>query len=118
MAATVDQARRAAAATDSVGFLRASRIFHRLVGEASGNGPLTAFVLRNEERTDMYLLSAGAVMHPSNMDASNREHGAILDALARRDPEDAARLTIYHAQSLRERFTVFFNAPRTIDDGR
>ncbi|MEN9938593.1 MAG: hypothetical protein RLZZ387_5172 [Chloroflexota bacterium] len=97
-----------AAAEDTPGFLRASRDFHRLVGEAAGNEPLMNFVLRNEERTDMYLLSAGRVVNPESMAASNREHAAILGALEQRDPEAAARLTIYHAQSLRGRFTELF----------
>ena len=78
------------------------------MGEAASNEPLTRFVLRNEERTDMYLLSEGKAVEPSNMQASNREHAAILGAIEQRDPEDAARLTIYHAQSLRERFAVLF----------
>ncbi|MBC8076849.1 MAG: GntR family transcriptional regulator [Chloroflexales bacterium] len=93
---------------DSVAFLRASRDFHRLVGEASGNVPLTAFVLSNEERADMYLLSANKVVDTASMDASNREHAAILAAISQRDPEAAARLAIYHAQSLRERFADLF----------
>jgi DNA-binding GntR family transcriptional regulator len=106
---TIARARLAAAEHNSAGFLRASRNFHRLVGEAAGNAPLTAFVVRNEERADMYLLGAGKVVGTLNMEASNREHAAILAALAQRDPEAAARLSIYHAQSLRERFAELFN---------
>ncbi len=94
---------------DTAGVLRASRDFHRLVGEAAGNAPLTEFVVRNEERTDMYLLHYGKVIDAANMAASCREHEAIFDALVQRDPEAAARLVIYHAQSLRERFAELFN---------
>jgi DNA-binding GntR family transcriptional regulator len=43
------------------------------------------------------------------MHASNREHEAIFEAIAQRDPEAAARLVIYHTQSLRERFAELFN---------
>jgi DNA-binding GntR family transcriptional regulator len=32
----------------------------------------------------------------------------ILDAITERDPEAAARLVIYHAQSLRDRFAHLF----------
>jgi DNA-binding FadR family transcriptional regulator len=43
------------------------------------------------------------------MRASVREHEAIYNAVAQRDPEAAARVVIYHAHSLRERFAVLFN---------
>jgi DNA-binding GntR family transcriptional regulator len=114
MTATIAQAQQIATNHDSPGFLRASRDFHRLVGEASGNIPLTEFVLRNEERTDMFLISAGKLIDIANMEASNREHAAILGALAERDPESAARLVVYHAQSLRERFAEHFNGTNAV----
>ena len=57
----------------------------------------------------MFLISAGKLIDVANMEASNREHAAILGALAERDPESAARLAVYHAQSLRERFAEHFN---------
>jgi DNA-binding FadR family transcriptional regulator len=34
---------------------------------------------------------------------------AIFEAISQRDPEAAARLVIYHTQSLRERFAALFN---------
>ena len=105
---TLERARAAIEANDTAGFLSASRDFHRLVGDASGNQPLADFVVRNEEHTDMYLLSVGRAIDRASMEASTREHGAILDAMEQRDPEAAARLTIYHAQSLRERFATLF----------
>jgi DNA-binding GntR family transcriptional regulator len=94
---------------DIAGFLRSGRNFHRLVGLASGNTPLTQFVVNNEERTDLYLLSYGKVVNTTTMHASNREHEAIFEAITQRDPEAAARLVIYHTQSLRERFAELFN---------
>jgi DNA-binding GntR family transcriptional regulator len=106
--AVLAEAREAAQHGDSVRFLRASRDFHRLMGEAAGNAPLTQFVVRNEERTDMYLVSSGVEIDLPRMQASTREHTLILDAIAARDPEAAARLVIYHAQSLRERFADLF----------
>lgn len=108
MQEAIARARAAADDHEMVAFLGASRDFHRMVGEASGNTPLTQFVLRNEERTDMYLLSVGARIAISSMQASNDEHAAIHGALTQRDPEAAARLAIYHAQSLRQRFTELF----------
>lgn len=90
------------------GFLRASRNFHRTVGEAAGNSVLTQFVVRNEERTDMYLLNTGKQPDVTSLCASNDEHAAILEAIEHRDPDTAARLVIYHAQSLRLRFAALF----------
>jgi DNA-binding GntR family transcriptional regulator len=107
---TIAQARSAEATHDTTLFLRASRDFHRLVGEASGNTPLTEFVLRNEERTDMFLLSVGANIATTQMETSTSEHAAILSALIQHDPEAAARLAIYHTQSLRQRFAVLFES--------
>ncbi len=111
----VQRATQSAAQLDMAGFLSASRDFHRLVGEAAGNRPLAEFVLRNEERTDMYLLNYGKVVEQKRMAASVHEHRAILGALQNRDPEAAERLVIYHAQSLRERFTQLFNE-ESLDD--
>ena len=59
----------------------------------------------------MFLISAGKLIDVANMEASNREHADILGALAERDPQSAARLAVYHAQSLRERFAEQFNGP-------
>ncbi|HXF60285.1 MAG TPA: GntR family transcriptional regulator [Caldilineaceae bacterium] len=103
------------AAQDTVGTLAASRDFHRLVSRASGNLRLAGFVVNNEERADMYLLNAGIVIDLDQMETSLREHTAIFEALARRDPVAAERLVIYHAQSLRSRFAAFF--PDAEDDG-
>jgi len=94
---------------DTAGFLRASREFHRLVGGAASNRPLAEFVVQNEERTDMYLIHYGKVIQQETMAASLNEHRSILSALQSRDPEAAERLVIYHAQSLRERFTILFS---------
>lgn len=106
----ISQARSAYSVRDTAVFLRAARDFHRLVGEAAGNEPLTQLVVRNEERTDMYLLSVGANVNPRNMETSTDEHAAILGELVRRDPEAAARLAIYHAQSLRQRLADLFGS--------
>jgi DNA-binding GntR family transcriptional regulator len=106
--AALATAEQAGQQSDTITFLRASRDFHRLVGEASGNAPLTEFVVRNEERTDMHLVSTGTALDAAQMHASTREHTLILAAIAARDPEAAARLVIYHAQSLRDRFAGLF----------
>ncbi|MBC8163134.1 MAG: GntR family transcriptional regulator [Roseiflexaceae bacterium] len=109
LVATLSQAEQSVGNADLAGFLRASRSFHRLVGEAAGNAPLTDFVVRNEERADMYLLSAGRALDMQTMQASNTEHAAILAAVRSGDAEAAARLSVYHAQSLRTRLGDLFS---------
>jgi DNA-binding GntR family transcriptional regulator len=91
---------------DNAGFLQAGRRFHGAVGHAAGNTTLAAFVERNEERVDLFLMSYGKSVDPDMMRASHREHRAILQAISDRDPDAAARLAIYHAQSTRERFAA------------
>jgi DNA-binding GntR family transcriptional regulator len=93
---------------DSAGFLRSGRTFHGLVGNASGNPPLARFVERNEERVDLYLMNYGKLLGSAEMQASNREHAAIFEAIGQRDPDGAARLTVYHAQSTRDRWAELF----------
>ncbi|HMQ30072.1 MAG TPA: GntR family transcriptional regulator [Chloroflexaceae bacterium] len=94
---------------DIAGFLRAGRVFHAGVGLAAGNPTLAQLVERNEERVDLFLMSYGKAVDREMMRASGREHRAILDAIAGRDPDDAARLATYHAQSTRERFAALAN---------
>jgi DNA-binding GntR family transcriptional regulator len=111
--AAIRDGERCAGAGDAAGFLRSGRTFHRLVGLASGNPPLADFVERNEERADLYLMSYGKALDAAGMQASNREHAAILKAIAQRDPDGAARLVVYHAQATRERWAVLFDAADT-----
>lgn len=91
---------------DIAGFLRSGRVFHAGMGHAAGNPTLARFVERNEERVDLFLMSYGKAVDAEMMRASNREHRAIYRAIADRDPDAAARLAIYHAQSTRERFAA------------
>lgn len=104
----IQQAKICTARGDQAGFLKSSRDFHRLVGEAANNAPLAGFVLRNEERADMYLLSYGKQMDLASMSASLREHEEIQRAIAAHEPEDAAHLVIFHARSLRQRLAGLF----------
>jgi DNA-binding GntR family transcriptional regulator len=91
---------------NKAGFLQSGRRFHGAVGRAAGNDALAQFVERNEERVDLFLMSYGKAVDPEMMRASHREHRAILQAISDRDPDAAARLAIYHAQSTRERFAA------------
>jgi len=106
----IDHGKQAIAERDLAGALRSGRDFHRLVGVSARNRPLTQFVARNEERTDLYLLSADRAVDVTGLDASNREHEAIYEAIARRDPEATTRLVIFHSVSIRTRLAAFFNS--------
>ena len=112
IANAIELGERAAVDADIYGSLRSGREFHRWLGIAANNPPLARFVLGNEEQTDLYLLSLGNrnLLSPEEMAISNREHRDILDALARRDPDAASRLVIYHAQSLRTRHAHIFRS--------
>ena len=110
----IDLGHQAAANADVSASLRSGREFHRWVGIAADNPPLAQFVLRNEEQTDLYLLSLSnkSLLSAEDMGISTQEHQDILDALRRRDPEDASRLVIYHAQSLRRRQKHLFRSTK------
>ena len=108
----IDIGTRAVESLDIMASLRSGREVHRWIGIAANNPPLARFVLQNEEKTDLYLLSLNntTLLTKDEMAISNQEHQDILDAIERRDPEDASRLVIYHAQSLRRRHQRFFSS--------
>lgn len=108
MRAVVEDCRVHARLPDVAGFLRDGRRFHQVVGEASGNPVLTRFVVQNEERTDIYLLGNAGSVEVDAWEPSVREHEAIMEAIVRREPEEAARLVIYHSQSVRHRLAPLF----------
>ena len=75
--------------------------------------------MQNEERTDLYLLSTGKIIGSQRMRASNEEHREILDAIARRDPDDAARLAMVHSQLIRRRLSdLFEDTPQPLTQSR
>ena len=110
--AAIDRGRRAAIDFDLYGALRSGRDFHHWVGTAAANESLRKFVVGNEEKADLYLLSLGnrELISTEHMAASNQEHQEILDAIRSRDPEAAARCVIFHAQSLRARWAPLFRS--------
>lgn len=105
----IEHGKEAAECGDLSRILRAGRDFHRAVGIAAGNTPLTQFVVHNEERTDLYLLSHEKVLTMLKIVPFNQEHEMIFNAITRHDPETAVRLVIYHSQAVRERLSPFFN---------
>jgi DNA-binding GntR family transcriptional regulator len=116
MRALLDREEECAESGNMAAFFRVGRDFHRLVSQACGNAPLTEFVTQNEERTDLYLLSTGKHVGIPRMRSSNEEHREILDAIARRDPDEAAQLVIVHCQHIRRRLSDLFEDTPPIPD--
>ncbi len=106
--AAIERGIEAGQAEDMAGLLRSGRNFHMLVGQAADNQPLMRFVSSNEERADLYLLSYHGDVDTTVLETSNQEHAAILQAIKAHDPESAARLMIYHSQSVRTRLSNVF----------
>jgi phosphonate utilization transcriptional regulator len=76
--------------------------FHAMLASVAGNRTLQAVYGRLVNELHLYrreTLARGANSFP----ISTREHGEIVDALARRDGEGAARLLYRHAMESRER---------------
>lgn len=105
--AAIDQG-IAAATHDLPSYLQAGRRFHLALGLAAGNETLARFAERNEQRTDLYLLSYRSTIAFDRLDASLDEHRAIAEAMRRRDPDRTERLVVYHAQSVRHRLAPLF----------
>jgi phosphonate utilization transcriptional regulator len=76
--------------------------FHDRMAELTGNGALLAAYRRLVNELHLYrreTLAHGADSFP----ISTREHGEIVDALGRHDPDRAAKLLYGHAMESRER---------------
>jgi GntR family transcriptional repressor for pyruvate dehydrogenase complex len=72
--------------------------FHRLIGQATGNpqfGRLTGF-LEQYLREAMRITRGNEARRQDFMDAVRQEHGAIVDAIAARDPRAARRAATTH----------------------
>jgi DNA-binding GntR family transcriptional regulator len=108
----IDRGKKAVIDFDIYAALQSGREFHHWLGTAAGNDSLRQMVSRNEEQTDLYLLSLGnhGLVDAANMEASNGEHQDILDAIRLRDPEAAARFIIFHSHSLRTRWAPLFRS--------
>ncbi|MGH2548945.1 MAG: GntR family transcriptional regulator [Thermomicrobiales bacterium] len=110
--AAIDRGIEAAGSVNLNRSLQSGREFHHWMAVAAGNESLRHLVARNEEQTDLFLLSLGnpALISGLNLEISNKEHQDILDAIRRRNPEAAANFVIVHAQSLRTRWANLFRS--------
>ena len=91
----IGQLARRAAVSDPVVQLERNRAFHRAVYSACRNGSLINLLDQLWDRTDRYrliLVREELVEGP----VSQQDHIDIADAMARRQPELAARLTRDH----------------------
>jgi DNA-binding GntR family transcriptional regulator len=99
-----------AEADDLPRYLESGRVFWRRVGEAAENAPLSDFVQLTAERIDLYLLAHRQGIGVEALARSAEETAGLLEALVARDPDEAARLVTYAAQSLRRRLPGLFAA--------
>ena len=84
--------------------------FHDLLAQFTGNRTLLAHYRRLVNELHLYrreTLARGADSFP----ISTREHSAIVDALARRDPDRAGKLMYEHAMESRDRLHAALAKP-------
>lgn len=95
--AEVDRMHQAAAHRDVAAFRQADLRFHRGVCAASGNSMLLR-VWSTLEPALWNLQVVSSAMFSGDWSKMARHHGALVDALAGNDPEEAARLFSAHAR--------------------
>jgi len=88
-----------AARGDLVGFLEADRNFHATLIKPLGNTRLVRLV--NELRDGARLWALPDLGNSEALQTSAREHGEILRAVVRGDPEEAYRLAVRHLEHTR-----------------
>jgi GntR family transcriptional repressor for pyruvate dehydrogenase complex len=86
---------------DLEAFIHADTEFHRMIARASGNPPLAAIIDTLVGRTFRARLWR-AISHRGSVRETQAEHRAILDELARRDPERARIRMAVHLLGVEE----------------
>ncbi len=98
IAATLDRMQAAIEAGDSKAIVAADKTFHEMVAEASGN-KLIANVLNvaNAALSE----TRGAILSLANRPSKSlAEHRLIWEAIAARDPEQAAQAVLHHIEGV------------------
>src|SRR4051794_8901013 len=85
--------------------------FHGTIAQYSGNQELARLITDYEERVNLYLIATGRRTRPEHMLASFQEHAAVLDALRRRDADEAGRLMVHHLRVSIERGSSVYSEP-------
>lgn len=85
--------RQALAARDGRASVRLAWEFHVLIAELTGNALMATWIGQLVARCSLILAVHG---HPHSADCSVAEHAAVLEALRRGEPEEAARLMDHH----------------------
>lgn len=75
--------------------------FHRTIVEAAGNAALAKGYRESVER--LHRFRTRGIVHGGGFAVSNQEHGAIVDALASRDPRAAFEAGYGHVQQGKDR---------------
>ncbi|MFC3127661.1 GntR family transcriptional regulator [Pseudoroseomonas globiformis] len=91
-------------ADDAAGYYALNLKFHAALFEAAGNP--RAARLYDDLGKELHLFRRRALLQPENMRQSNAEHGAILDALRRRDSAAARAAGETHITGGRARFAA------------
>lgn len=111
--AILERMEKAAAKNDIDGYHALNMRFHDAVVEFAGNQKLLAAYRRLVN--ELTLFRRHTLMQRDRLPTSSREHRRILDAIAARDPETAAKLLYEHAMSSRDRMhMIFAAAPETV----
>jgi DNA-binding GntR family transcriptional regulator len=102
------RARRPAPWRDESVWVRANDLFHQTILDAAANGRLTT-TIADLHRSFPRDLTWAALSRSSRLLAENVEqHEAILEAIERRDPEEARQRMIDHVRSAGELVTLHF----------
>lgn len=86
----------------------ACRDFQQQMGISAGLHHLTRLLLSIEERSDLYLIYAGAALPETNMQAAVEDRRRILTAVKQGNPAEAEQAAREHAQRVRQRWHAFF----------
>lgn len=92
--------RRAMEVRDDRAGVRLAWEFHLLIAELTGNGLMEAWIGQLVVRCSLILAVHG---RPHAAECSVAEHAAVLEALRRGDPEEAARLMDHHLHLVEDR---------------
>lgn len=91
----LEQMSTAIGASDGARWMTLHRDFHALCS-ARTDEPLSELIRSLSERTERYLRLVQRVSHPDTVDATHREHRAIIEAVHRGDAASAGALMADH----------------------